>query len=38
VDKGKISNDCIEPELLISLTVPKIGCKNFKGKHILGIF
>ena len=46
VEKGKITVDVAEgggkpfegldPDVLISLTAPKLGVKNFKGRHFLG--
>ena len=33
--KGNINNG-LSPEYLISLTLPKAGAKQFKGKHLLG--
>ena len=35
IEKGNVDNS-FEPEYLISLTLPKEGSKNFKGKHFLG--
>lgn len=35
VEKGNIHGS-FTPNYLISLTLPKIGCKNFNGKHYLG--
>jgi len=35
VEKGNI-NHAINPQYLISLTLPKTGVKNYKGKHYLG--
>ena len=46
VEKGKITIGTVEgdgkpfegldPDVLISLTAPKLGVKNFKGRHFLG--
>lgn len=38
VEKGKIDSNCIDsPDMLISLTIPKMGAKDFKGRyHYLG--
>eukprot|EP01117_Protostelium_nocturnum_P008449 TRINITY_DN3022_c0_g1_i2.p1 TRINITY_DN3022_c0_g1~~TRINITY_DN3022_c0_g1_i2.p1 ORF type:complete len:127 (-),score=48.59 TRINITY_DN3022_c0_g1_i2:74-454(-) len=35
VEKGN-SNEGFEPDLLVSLTAPKLCAKNFKGKHYVG--
>ena len=35
IEKGNIANT-FEPKYNISLTLPKLGVKNFKGKHYLG--
>lgn len=36
VEKGKPETGGIQPQLLISLTAPKLCAKNFNGKHYLG--
>nr|B3N0Q8.1 RecName: Full=NAD(P)H-hydrate epimerase; AltName: Full=NAD(P)HX epimerase [Drosophila ananassae] len=37
VEKGKVNDSDLEPDLLISLTAPKICARNFKGRyHYLG--
>ncbi|EJD07862.1 YjeF N-terminal domain-like protein [Fomitiporia mediterranea MF3/22] len=36
VEKGKIPVQGLEPDVLISLTAPKLGAKDFKGRHFLG--
>ena len=35
VEQGNINN-LFEPEVLVSLTAPKLGSKDFKGAHYLG--
>jgi NAD(P)H-hydrate epimerase len=36
VDGGRAGGVALEPDVLISLTAPKEGVKEFKGKHFLG--
>ncbi|KIL66881.1 hypothetical protein M378DRAFT_185903 [Amanita muscaria Koide BX008] len=36
VEQGNIYGVGLEPDLLISLTAPKLGVKSFKGRHFLG--
>ena len=36
VDNGDKVFEGLEPDVLISLTAPKLGVKNFKGRHFLG--
>jgi NAD(P)H-hydrate epimerase len=36
VEKGPLTADSLNPSILISLTAPKLGSKEFKGKHFLG--
>ncbi|KAI0801951.1 YjeF N-terminal domain-like protein [Irpex lacteus] len=36
VEKGNEAGVGLEPDVLISLTAPKEGAKNFKGRHFLG--
>jgi len=37
VEKGMIKAESLQPDMLISLTAPKLGCRGFKGKfHYLG--
>jgi NAD(P)H-hydrate epimerase len=36
VDGGKADGIALEPDVLISLTAPKEGVKEFKGRHFLG--
>lgn len=36
VEKGNVNNRSFEPSALISLTAPKLGVRQYTGKHILG--
>jgi NAD(P)H-hydrate epimerase len=36
VDGGRAGGIALEPDVLISLTAPKEGVKEFKGRHFLG--
>jgi NAD(P)H-hydrate epimerase len=36
VDGGKADGIALEPDVLVSLTAPKEGVKEFKGRHFLG--
>ncbi|TBU62228.1 YjeF N-terminal domain-like protein [Dichomitus squalens] len=36
VDEGKIDEHALEPDVLVSLTAPKEGVRNYKGRHFLG--
>lgn len=36
VEQGNIEGVGLEPDVLVSLTAPKLGVKAFKGRHFLG--
>lgn len=36
MEKGNVNNRSFEPSALISLTAPKLGVRQYTGKHILG--
>ena len=36
IEQGNISGVGLEPDVLVSLTAPKVGVKGFKGRHFLG--
>ena len=36
VEKGNIEGVCLEPDVLVSLTAPKLGVKGYKRRHFLG--
>ncbi|KAI0333666.1 YjeF N-terminal domain-like protein [Cubamyces sp. BRFM 1775] len=36
VDEGKVDDIALDPDVLISLTAPKEGVRQFKGRHFLG--
>jgi NAD(P)H-hydrate epimerase len=36
VDGGRAGGIALEPDVLVSLTAPKEGVKEFKGRHFLG--
>ena len=36
VEKGNAEGLGLDPDVLISLTAPKLGSKDFKGRHFLG--
>ena len=36
VEKGNIEGVCLEPDVLVSLTAPKLGVKDYKRRHFLG--
>ena len=36
VEEGKTDNVAIDPDVLISLTAPKLGVAAFRGRHFLG--
>ena len=37
VEEGNVDSVGVEPEVLISLTCPKICAKQFRGRHFLGL-
>ena len=36
VEQGNIYGVGLDPDVLVSLTAPKLGVKSFKGRHFLG--
>lgn len=36
VEKGNVEGVCLEPDVLVSLTAPKLGVKDYKRRHFLG--
>ena len=36
IEKGNDAGVGLEPDVLVSLTAPKEGARNFKGRHFLG--
>jgi len=36
VERGNVNCQSFEPELLVSLSAPKLCAKHFRGKHFLG--
>ena len=36
VEKGNVDGVGLNPDVLVSLTLPKLGSREFKGRHFLG--
>lgn len=36
VEKGNVNNQFFSPDTLVSLTAPKLGVQQFKGRHFIG--